>query len=117
MRNFKHVFLFILLCGLNISCNPDEEQEYYRILEVTVLPETIVIDCCEPFNKSEQESMILMKENGEKFYLPLKEIQGFNYQKGFEYRLIIKEKHLTNPPQDSKNVEYLLLKELHKEKK
>ncbi|QYS89005.1 DUF4377 domain-containing protein [Flavobacterium davisii] len=43
-------------------------------------------------------------------------IQGFKYEKGNEYELVIKEEKVENPPADGSNVKYTLIKEVSKKR-
>ena len=117
MKKLK--FLFLVLAGvLLISCLKDDKKEdYYRTVEIIVLPETTFKKCCMPFPSEEREAMIIRTQNGEETYLFLGQIKDFTYEKGYEYKLLVKEKHLANPPQDGGSIEYTLIKEISKEKK
>lgn len=83
---------------------------------MTVFSETKLSSCCFP---TREEEMMVVQRKGESktFELLLTEIQGFSYEKGFEYELLVQEKHLANPPQDVGNIEYYLIKEISKTKK
>ena len=43
------------------------------------------------------------------------EITGFTYERGYEYELLVKKTNLANPPQDSGNVKYELIRIVSKE--
>ncbi|MCO5234226.1 MAG: DUF4377 domain-containing protein [Chitinophagales bacterium] len=47
----------------------------------------------------------------ENFY---SQIEGFSYEKGYEYKLLIKEEKIENPPADGSNIRYILVKILSK---
>lgn len=49
-------------------------------------------------------------------YWPNGTIAGFNYEQGFEYRILVKATRLANPPMDSDNTEYEFIKLLSKKK-
>ena len=114
-------YLFLLLISLSVSCvESEKEKDYYKIVEMTVSAETTFRKCCVPSpieQAEDREAMIVYKKDGKPFYLFIGEIKGFTYEKGFEYKLLVQEKHLANPPQDGSSVEYSLIKELSKEKK
>jgi hypothetical protein len=59
-----------------------------------------------------------VKEDNENYWakMSLNEIEGFQYEAGYEYRLKALKKHLANPPADASDVTYKLLKILSKEK-
>ncbi|AMA48600.1 hypothetical protein AX766_13205 [Flavobacterium covae] len=44
-------------------------------------------------------------------------IEGFKYEQGNEYELIIKEEKIPNPPADGSSIKYTLIKEVYKKKK
>lgn len=43
-------------------------------------------------------------------------IEGFNFEKGYEYELIVHEEKVENPPADASSVKYKLVKEVSKRK-
>ena len=47
-------------------------------------------------------------------YLTLDRIEGFKYEKGFEYELKVKKIKVLNPPQDSSIYTYSLIEVLSK---
>jgi hypothetical protein len=42
-------------------------------------------------------------------------IEGFNYEPGFTYKLLISKEPVKNPPMDAPRIKYTLIKELSKE--
>ena len=55
---------------------------------------------------------MLIKENGAANWecVSFMEITGFTYERGNEYELLVKKTTLANPPQDSGNVRYELIR-------
>ncbi|KAA6300975.1 MAG: hypothetical protein EZS26_002867 [Candidatus Ordinivivax streblomastigis] len=49
--------------------------------------------------------------------VPLNSIEEFNYEVGYEYRLIVLKKYLAVPPADGSDVKYKLLETISKERK
>ncbi len=45
------------------------------------------------------------------------QIEGFTYEKGYEYQLLVKETKIAHPPADASSVRYTLIKLLSKQKK
>ncbi|MBV7441433.1 DUF4377 domain-containing protein [Weeksellaceae bacterium TAE3-ERU29] len=112
--------LFLLLVIFSVSCTEKEESDYSKTVEITVLAETTFEKCCVPAPLTEQEdreAMIIKKKDGKTFTLFIGQIKGFTYEKGFQYKLLVNEKHIANPPQDGSSIEYSLIKELSKQKK
>lgn len=59
---------------------------------------------------------IQVKENPtDPFRILGQEIEGFNYEPGFEYRISVKEYVLSDPPQDASNLRYVLKKIISKQ--
>jgi hypothetical protein len=52
---------------------------------------------------------IQVKENpSDPFRILGQEIEGFNYEEGFEYTILVKEYVLEDPPMDASNLRYVL---------
>ena len=61
-------------------------------------------------------SSLQVKENpADPFRILGQEIEGFNYNEGFEYRILVKEYILVNPPADASNLRYVLIKIISKQ--
>ncbi|QOG90671.1 DUF4377 domain-containing protein [Flavobacterium columnare] len=94
---------------LLISCNTTNKDE-----------KTIFIGAeTKPCNTGVMESQCLQvkwaknKKDWEHFY---SNIEGFKYEQGNEYELIIKEEKVENPPADGSSIKYTLIKEISKNK-
>ncbi|MCO5230320.1 MAG: DUF4377 domain-containing protein [Chitinophagales bacterium] len=61
------------------------------------------------------ECMMIKKDKNQKdweyFY---SSIDGFTYEKGFEYKLLIQEEKIENPPADGSSIRYKLIKVIGK---
>ncbi|WP_299666921.1 DUF4377 domain-containing protein [uncultured Polaribacter sp.] len=64
------------------------------------------------------QKCFLIKENQQEswqnFYSA---ISGFEYEEGFEYEILVSEKEIENPPQDSSSIAYTLIKVISKVEK
>ena len=56
------------------------------------------------------------KENMDWGVISFSEIDGFEYEKGYEYVLEVKKIILANPPMDSSNLKYELIKVVSKDR-
>lgn len=54
--------------------------------------------------------------NDGEWQLFYEQIDGFTFEKGYNYKLLIKEEKVENPPADASNVKYTLVKVISKEK-
>lgn len=61
------------------------------------------------------ECMMVKENNATEWSLFYSGIEGFNYQPGFEYVLLVEKIPVANPPADGSSIKYRLLKEVKKE--
>lgn len=116
----KFIGIAFLLSLLFVGClRNDEAKDNVRKVTVTVASETVL----KPYLnypadvKNEREYMaVTFGKNDIRYLLPT-EINGFQYEKGFQYELKIEEKILANPPMDGGDRQYSLIEILSKEKK
>lgn len=109
-------FLLAILVGCClVSCLDlyDEPHDWSEVVAVEVAPETIPVSVFgEP---SVIEGINVKRIDSEQWFgMPIYEIEGFDYEIGFRYVLIVEITHLSNPPQDSSNERWLLVKVLSK---
>lgn len=111
---FILVFLFLFVLGLS-SCIKDnnDEKEKTEIVTMHISSETKLMKF---LDEALIECMIVTVLK-EEFYLPLGCISGFEYEKGYEYRLKVKKTTPAHPLQDDLSDFYSLIEILSKEKK
>ena len=64
----------------------------------------------------QQMTSIMVKEQASAPFRPLGQgIEGFDYQEGFEYVVLVYEVLIPDPPQDGSNVRYVLKKIISKQ--
>ncbi|MFV0588038.1 DUF4377 domain-containing protein [Bacteroides reticulotermitis] len=108
----KSILTCIILLLMVSSCDKDETE---GTLTLTVASET-VLKAIVP-NQEESEHMVITGDSRQTIYLPIGSIENFVYEKGFEYKLLVRKRNLKNPPQDSGSAIYTLIEILSKEKK
>lgn len=110
---FRLILLFQLCCFFS-SCikDNDEKKEKIEIVTMYVSPETKFMKF---LDEIPVECMIVtvLKEQS---YLPLGWIDGFEFEKGYEYRLKVKKTTPVHPMQDAPESFYSLIEILSKEK-
>lgn len=102
----------ILLLTIS-SCDDDSEKE--STLNVTVASETVLRPVVP--SQEEAEHMVITNDSKQTLYLPIGGIENFEYEKGFEYKLLVKRRNIKQPPLDSGSAVYSLIEILSKEKK
>ena len=68
-------------------------------------------------SQEETEHMVITGLSTQTLYLPFGGIENFEYEKGYEYKLLVQKSYIKNPPMDSGNERYTLVEILSKEKK
>lgn len=100
----KLILLFIVL--ISASCTTENTVRY------TVASETV--DCTGVGPQKCLQVKIGDSDNWQYFY---SQIEGFNYEEGYEYVLDVKEEEKEHTPADASSIRYILVKEISKIKK
>lgn len=96
-------FLFLALA----SCSPAKDLTTYKVASATTIGYGVAPQVC-----------LLVKEgeasDWELFY---SQIEGFDYQPGYEYVLQVQKTPVANPPADGSSIRYTLVKVVSKQAK
>jgi len=118
MKNMKRInfaglfiILFSVICFAGCS-DDDESQDKVETIKMYVSSETgTYYDLFDSEQACPMECM-LVREEGQSDYdtIALSAIEGFTYEKGYEYTLMVKRTTLANPPADGSSYVYALKK-------
>ncbi|RNC66209.1 DUF4377 domain-containing protein [Proteiniphilum sp. X52] len=121
--NAKHFVLWLLLAAIALclsSCSDDDElKDKSKVINMSISSDTgVMYNIFDERGISPMECMLVSEEggNGEWNTMAFGTIQGFDYEKGYEYELRVKKTTLGNPPADGSLHTYELLTVLHKKK-
>lgn len=92
-----------------------ERSEKDKVVIITVAAQTVLHPLAPGNIKTEH--MVITDEANQIDYLPLGSIEKFEYEKGYEYKLLVKKTILKDPPADASNLVYTLIEVLSKEKR
>jgi hypothetical protein len=113
VTGFAVIIGFLTLPG----CEIDENKDWTEDVMLTVSSEMVRYYPMMSGNGPGFKGMSVKEDNGDHWMeLPLSDIEGFNYEAGYECRLKVQKTHLANPPADAKNITYKLLKVVSKKK-
>lgn len=100
--------LFILASG----CKKDENKD--NIVTMKIASNTVKASV--PFGSQDYKADFLFAQEGKNgVWGPLyTSIEGFNYEKGYNYELKVKQVNIENPLQDAPSIKYILVKEVSK---
>jgi hypothetical protein len=94
-----------------LSCNENKNEKTKTVL---IASYTLPCQAGELATDCMQVKWSKDQKDWEHLYSP---IEGFEYEKGYNYELLIKEDNVVNPPADASSIKYTLLKIVSKEKK
>lgn len=109
---------FVGIFGLTACMNEDEPKDITKEVTMYISSETGTMDDFFDADKTGPIECMLVKEQGENEYRPLafRGIQGFEYEKGYEYDLRVNKTTLANPPADGSIYKYQLVRVIEKRK-
>lgn len=103
---------FVAMVGFT-ACSDDEPKDSVKEIRMQVSAETGFMYAW-PDDKMENpiECMLVMSEDfpGETLTLGFNQIEGFTYERGHEYYLLVKRTILANPPADASDRTYSLVR-------
>ena len=102
-----HVML-ILILAIPFTVHSSEPEHLGTILHV----DSKLVDCV---GEMPMKCMLTKKENESDWSLFYDHIEGFNYEKGYRYTLLVNITEVKNPPQDASSIHYQLIKIIKKE--
>ena len=109
MKIWRLVFAMLAAFSLASCSSDDDDKDKVEQVTLYVSAETGTYQNVPDNNYVEG---MLIKENGAANWecVSFMEITGFTYERGNEYELLVKKTTLVNPPQDSGNVRYELIR-------
>lgn len=107
----KRLYLFYFFLALCLSCQTEDLRT-----EIILRVKENKIGCSGHEGQTEcylvQQGDYINSNTWQYFY---DQIEGFEYEPGFVYKLLVAKEPVKNPPIDASNIKYILIKELSKE--
>lgn len=114
---FKVVLFFSFCMFCMTSClNDDEVKDKIENIKMYVSSETG--EYFPVYDLDIRKEGMKVREEKDKDWdvIPFSKIDGFEYERGYEYVLEVKKTILANPPMDGSNLKYELIKVVSKDK-
>lgn len=107
---FRLIFLFLTLLCVT-GCDDDKDE--IVLMTVSATPGYIV-----PWGADFPMEYVSAMEDGEIYssYFHPKEIEGFAYERGYEYRIRVRKIQIENPPADGSSIRYVWINTLSQTK-
>tara|TARA_R110002126_G_scaffold30602_1_gene99753 strand:- start:9784 stop:10128 length:345 start_codon:yes stop_codon:yes gene_type:complete len=99
MRKFSAI---LILCVYFFSCESNDLQETEKILIVA----SHKSDCV---GVAPQQCLLVKENENQNWHYFYDSIVGFTYEVGFEYKILVSQKAIENPPQDASSIETKLI--------
>lgn len=120
MNNTTLLLTFFIITPFFFGCDSfldnDEAQEKIEYVNLTVAPNTLLVVSSIGSENGELEDYLSIVEKGKEYSLPLGWIQGFEYEKGYEYKIKVKKITPVHEIQDAPRSFYYLIEILSKNK-
>ncbi|AUC85833.1 hypothetical protein CW731_11275 [Polaribacter sp. ALD11] len=107
MKTISNILLFAFFLFF-ASC---KDSEGFLVQETNYIVASSKADCQ---GIGPQKCYLIKEKNTQDWQYLYSTIIGFKYEEGFEYEVLISEKEIENPPQDSSSIAYTLLKVISK---
>lgn len=104
MKNLTLLFLF---CISIVSCENNDVTPAERVLIIA----SKKLDC---FGIAPLKCLLAKEKESQNWEYFYDSIIGFKYEEGFEYKILVSEKEIENPPQDTSSIETSFIKIISK---
>lgn len=94
---------------------PQVGEHTEDINSVKVLYVASTLDEC--VGAAPKKCLMVKEEEDAPWELMYQDIEGFDYQEGYEYKIEVKREEVSNPAADAPSIKYVLVNEISKEKK
>ncbi len=110
----KLIFPFLFIAALWVSaCSDDESKDAVKVIGMSISSETgVMYALFDDQRERPIECMLVMSEEDPGVWqsFSFKEIEGFTYERGHEYTLLVERTILANPPADGSSRTYSLVR-------
>jgi heat shock protein HslJ len=98
--------MLLAACASTPATEPGEPVTQPEAVERTVYVGPVLVDC---EGEGPQTCMLVRENPDDEYTLFYDQIEGFEYEEGYEYKLIIKEDQVENPPAGSSSLKWSLV--------
>ncbi len=110
-RRMMSVTLLLLTAGLLLAACGAGQDEQPESGEKTIYVGPELVDCV---GEAPQQCMQVKENPQAEYTLFYDQIEGFTYEEGYEYELLVKEETVENPPADASSRKWTLVEEVSK---
>lgn len=115
MQRLSFLTTLCLILTLALSCRTADSiipSVWPIISSLQIAPTTR--DCNGPFPR---QCLQVKEDNAANWQLFYNFIEGFTYEEGYEYVVVVRREPVSNPPADGSSIRYILVNEVSKTKR
>ena len=106
------VSLLAVACAQSTSTQPAGEQPQSAAEEKTIFVGPVLVDC---EGEGPQKCMLVKENPQDEYQLFYNSIEGFTFEEGFEFELVVSVEQVDNPPAGGSSLRYTLVEEVSKQ--
>lgn len=99
-------------CAQSTATGPADQQPQTAADEKTIYVGPMLVDC---EGEGPQKCMLVKENPADDYTLFYDQIEGFVYEEGFEYQLLVKTEQVENPPAGGSSIKWTLVEEVDKQ--
>ena len=118
-RKYFHIISISILSGIILAAcattpGADQTEQFSpsNAVEKTIYIGPVLVDC---EGVAPQKCMLVRENPQDEYTLFYDQIEGFDYEEGFEYKLVVVEETVENPPADASSIKWVLVRVESKE--
>ena len=111
---YLHIITILTLAGIILAAcatTPGAEQTQQPppsdAVEKTIYVGPVLVDC---EGVGPQKCMLVRNNPQDEYTLFYDQIEGFDYEEGYEYKLVVREEAIENPPADASSIKWTLVR-------
>jgi len=108
-----NILVALVMIMVSLACSKKDEA---WTDEVYMLVASHYVDTPGGWIHPDKSLYVKIEGENEGWYPLYDSIQGFEYEEGFTYRLLVKRNYIPNPPADGSSIEYELIRIVEKKK-
>jgi heat shock protein HslJ len=101
------VGMMLSACASSTGTEPVDQAAQPGTAEKTVFIGPVLVDCQ---GEGPQKCMLVKENPGDEYTLFYDQIGGFDYEEGFEYKLVVREEQVENPPAGGSSLKWYLVR-------
>ena len=105
------VGMILTACASTAGTDPGAQVPQPESGELTMYVGPVLVDCQ---GEGPQKCMLVRENPTDEYTLFYDQIEGFDYEEGNEYQLVVRQEQVENPPAGGSSIKWTLVREVSK---